>query len=99
MLEGDLIHRPFESLSQFIDRQNRYTSLQGQELFERFGASKLAEAKQQLRWKLFKRFWKLYVKKQGFKDGMHGLIFSVLFAWVDWLVWAKYWELAHAPSR
>ena len=40
-----------------------------------------------------KLFRKLYIKKMGLLEGMHGLVFSVLFAWVHFLKWVKYWEI------
>ena len=46
-----------------------------------------------LKIKPLKRFWKFYVKKQGFREGIYGLIFSILFAWVHFLNWSRYWEL------
>ena len=42
-----------------------------------------------------KLFWKFYVKKQGRRDGTHGLVFSILFAFTHFLLWAKYWEGQH----
>ena len=43
--------------------------------------------------KPWKTWWKSYVKKQGFREGMHGLVFSIFFAGVELIKWAKYWEL------
>ncbi len=98
VLEADLCHEPFQSISQFLARQNRYTSLQARELFERQGRLPLARVRRQLWARPLKLFWKAYVKKQGFREGRHGLMFSILFAWVDFLLWAKYWELVWAGS-
>jgi len=39
-----------------------------------------------------KLFWKMYVKKMGFREGVYGLFFSVLYALVHFVKWAKYWE-------
>ena len=98
-LEGDLLHVPFQSLAQFIDRQNRYTTLQARELLQRPDRPDAAMIARQLRRRPVKLWWKLYVKKQGFRDGLWGLVFSVLFAWVDWLIWAKCWEATYAQER
>ena len=92
-LEGALEHHPFESLEQFIAKHNRYTSIEAQELLERQGVPELRLVREQLCRKPLKLFWKTYVKKQGFREGWHGFVFSVLFAWVHFLKWAKYWEL------
>ena len=101
VLEGDLIHRPFESFAQFLSRQNRYTTLQAQELAARAQPPSPKELRHQIYVRPFKLFWKFYVKKQGFREGMHGLLFSLLFAWVHVLTWAKCWELtaAHQITR
>ena len=97
-MEADLAHRPFQSFAQFLDRQNRYTSLRAEELLN--GRPHL---RGQIIWRLSMRpaklFWKSHVKKQGFREGMYGLSFAVLFAWVEVLKWAKYWELSNHASR
>ena len=95
-LDADVEHYPFQSLCQFVNRQNRYTSMEAQEIFEQFGDRLRIKVDQEIRVRPLKLAWKFYVKKQGFREGMHGLVFSVLFAWVHFLKWAKYWELAHS---
>ena len=99
VLEADLCHAPFQSIAQFIDRQNRYTSLQASELLTRHGRLPLPHVMRKLWARPLKLFIKFYLKKQGCREGMHGLVFSLLFAWVDFLIWAKYWELAWASSE
>lgn len=88
-------HYPFQSLAQFIDRQNRYTSSEAQELVDDSGSVSVspAQLRNQLTWRPLKLFWKSFVKKQGFREGMYGFIFAALYAWVHFLKWAKYWEL------
>lgn len=98
MIEGDLIHRPFDSFAQFTTRQNRYTALQAQELFRGDRPYSARHITYQVGVRPLKLFWKCYVKKQGFREGMHGLLFSLLFAWVHFLTWAKYWELTAASE-
>ncbi len=86
-------HYPFDSLSEFIERQNRYTTLQAAEMFKRDKGIPEKKVMYNLKWKPLKLFNKLYLKKRGFLEGMHGLVFSVMFAWVHYVKWAKYWEL------
>ena len=40
-----------------------------------------------------KLFFKIYIKKRGYKDGLYGLVFAVLSAWRRFLIYAKYWEM------
>jgi hypothetical protein len=97
-LAGDLDHQPFDSLAQFVDRQNRYTTLQARELLGRGGPLPWSEVATMLRRRPRKLWWKFYVKKQGWREGMHGLVFSTLFAWVELLIWAKCGEALGNPA-
>lgn len=92
-LEGDCEHYPFDSLSEFIERHNRYSGIEAKKILDSKGVVGIKVIMYNLRIKPLKRFWKFYVKKQGFREGIYGFIFSVLFAWVHFLNWAKYWEL------
>lgn len=92
-IEADIEHYPFDSITQFMERHNRYSSIQALRIFKENGVSKMPEVKKNLLRKSFKTFWKIYMKKKGRKEGPYGLIFAVLFAIMNFLVWAKYWEL------
>ena len=92
-MEAPLLHYPFTSLEQFVARQNRYTSLEAKEMLDEQGVLNPRFVRYQLTRKPLKLFWKSYVKKQGFREGWYGLVFAILYAWVHFLKWAKYWEL------
>jgi len=62
-------------------------------MYEKFKDTLLKEVKRNLTLKPLKLFFKSYFKKKGYKDGMTGLVFCILFSWRDFLIWAKYWEL------
>jgi len=92
-VEADIEHYPFSSITQFVERHNRYSSVEAEELFKLYGDSKLKEVKKNALRVTFKKFWKMYVKKKGYKEGMYGLVFSILFAFTNFLIWVKYWEM------
>ncbi len=92
-IEADIEHHPFDSIAQFVSRQNRYTDIAARDLLKARGVPSEREIRREMRRKTFRVFWKSYVKKQGYKDGLYGLVFAILFAWIDFLKWAKYWEL------
>ena len=98
-LEAPVEHYPFTSLSQFVRRHNGYSSREALAKFEECGIVSDKEIGFQLKKKPLKRFFKFYVRKRGFLDGAHGLIFSVLFAWVHFINWAKYWELLQQNAK
>ena len=98
-IEADIEHYPFDSISQFIERHNRYSTIQAARIFKENGAFRMSEVKKNLLGKSFKTFWKIYVKKKGRREGIHGLIFAMLFAFMNFMVWAKYWELCDKEKR
>ena len=91
-LEADIEHHPCSDLGQFLARHNRYTTLSALE-WRRSGAPPAALSR-----RLRKTWWKAYVKKQGFREGMHGLVFSFFYAGVDALKWVKCGELSAAAQ-
>ena len=93
VIEADVEHYPFESISQFIIRHNRYSSIDAEKMYKKEGKSKLKEVRRNAIGRTFKVFWKMYIKKKGYREGIYGLVFSVLFAFTNFLIWMKYWEL------
>ncbi len=93
MMEEGVEHYPFFTVSEFIKRQNRYTNLQSGEMYTEDPDIPEKTVLFNLKKKPRKLFWKMYIKKGGCEEGMHGLVFSMLFAWVHFVKWAKYWEL------
>ena len=92
LLDADIEHYPFTSIAQFIERQNRYTSVEAQVMFEERGRLPGRTVWYQAVVRPVKLFWKFYVKKEGRRDGWVGLVFSALFAFTHSLLWMKYWE-------
>jgi len=98
-LDADIEHHPCEDIAVFVARHNRYTSLQAGELF----AQRRVIPVRELYWRMWRRpwktFWKSYVKKQGYREGLHGLVFAALFAGIELMKWAKYWECGYVPRQ
>jgi hypothetical protein len=97
-LEAPIEHYPFTSIKQFVNRHNGYSTREAKADLEETGRLPDNEVQYNLKKKPLKRFFKFFVRKKGFLDGMYGFIFSVLFAWVHFLNWAKYWELTENKS-
>ena len=92
-------HYPFHTISEFLERHNRYTHYEALEMFEEFKDTKLNEVKRNLTTRPLKLFFKTYIKKKGYKDGIVGLIFCILFSWSYFIKWAKYWELCQKKAK
>ncbi|MFH1076945.1 MAG: glycosyltransferase family 2 protein [Pseudomonadota bacterium] len=98
-LRSDLDHYAFDSINQYITRQLYYASVESRVMYEdRSGKIGLDEIKYHLKVKPLKLFVKLFFKKQGFRDGMHGFIFSILNAWRHFAIWAICWERCYKDT-
>lgn len=69
-LRGDLLHDSAETLEKYLDKQNRYTSLQAEALHASGRRANLL----QLVFSPSLRFVKFYVLRFGFLDGVAGLV-------------------------
>jgi hypothetical protein len=84
-LSGDLLHESAETLESYLSKQNRYTTLQAQQLaargetatWARMVASPLV------------RFAKFYVLKRGFLDGLPGLVHIAIGCFNSMMKYAK----------
>lgn len=86
-------HFPFDRIEPFVERQNFYTSVEARLWLEQNRSVSSAQVDRLLRGRPVKIFWKVYVRKRGFLDGQVGFLFALLYAWVEFLKWAKVWEL------
>ncbi len=91
-LKTGVCHEPFLSLEEFVDRQNRYTTLEARQILEEHGVIPEHLLRYQMTRKPVKLFWKIYVKKQGWREGTAGLLFAALYSFVHFLKWTKVWE-------
>jgi len=69
-LPGDLLHESAESLERYLEKQNRYTSLQA----ERLHAEGRSAGTARLLLAPLARFIKFYFLRLGFLDGVPGLV-------------------------
>jgi glycosyltransferase involved in cell wall biosynthesis len=92
-IDADIEHYPYESIEQLIERANHYSNREAQLMYEEQALRGLRKLKRHLFLRPIKLFWKSFFKKKGYREGMFGIVFSVLFAWGYFLRWAKYWEL------
>jgi glycosyltransferase involved in cell wall biosynthesis len=93
-LEGDLLHDSSDDLATYLERQNRYTTLAARQAYER-GAS--AGAFHLLASPVV-RFFKFYVLRLGFLDGLPGLVHISIGCMNSYLKYAKLMELRKADG-
>ena len=87
-LNNDMFHYTDDNLFHYFSKFNRYTSLAAEDLTQ--------SGKNFSLYDLLVRppflFFKMYVVRLGFLDGMHGLILSLLSAAYVFTKYAKLWE-------
>jgi glycosyltransferase involved in cell wall biosynthesis len=88
-LKNAMLHYTFTSFEEYLNKINSYTSLKSQELFQkkkRVGA-----------WTIFSHtisaFFAFFIIRRGFKDGVYGLIISLLHSVSTMMNYIKLWEL------
>ena len=86
--EFAIIHHNYDSVEQYLERMNRYSSLH---------ATLLVKGGYKFSWKdvIFKpsnEFLSRYFFGEGYKDGLHGLALSFLQAFSELAVYLKIWQ-------
>ncbi len=97
-LFNDLEHHESPTLSRYLNRMNRYTDLKAEE----FKKSKVLANY----WNLFKYsfiipasyFLLLYIRHNGWKDGMRGFIWSTFSSLHFPLAYFKYWQMERGKA-
>lgn len=88
-LRGDLLHETEITLADYIDKQNRYTTLQAQAMHaqgKRVGAARLVLSP-------LARFIKFYLLRLGFLDGVPGLVHIAIGCGNSFLKYVKLMQL------
>jgi len=88
-LQGKIEHYPFENLSHNLKKLDSYTTLSALDMREKGKSGGLLK----LVFSPIFGFFKIYILKQGFRDGIPGLILSVIHSFYIFTKYAKYWEM------
>ena len=86
--EFAIIHHNYNSIEQFLERMNRYTNFQKENLIKN---------KHKFLWRdlirfPLKEFLGRYFSGEGYKDGLHGLAASLLQAFSEFILYLKVWQ-------
>lgn len=93
-LRRQISHYTYDSLRDYMQRFNRYTSLEAQVISSR----KIVLSHAALGAKSLAMFLRLFLLKRGFMDGMAGFIFAALSGYYVFVKHAKAQELLSAGS-
>jgi len=88
-LKNPMIHYTFSSFSEYFSKINHYSSLKAQEL--------ITKKKRVGGWTIFSHtvsaFFAFFIVRLGFRDGVYGLIISLLHSVSTMMNYIKLWEL------
>lgn len=94
-LRGDLMHESETGIADYLNKQNQYTSLQAQNLFQQGKRASCAK----LLFNPLMRFIKFYLLRQGFRDGLPGLVHVSIGCMNTFMKYAKLAELQRGRRR
>jgi len=87
-LKAPLVHYNYRSVGGFLDRLNRYTTFEAEQLIE--GGYKLKQ--EDFITRPVEEFLRRFFSLKGYKDGLHGLVLSLLMAFYTLVIYLKVWE-------
>lgn len=88
-LKNHLEHYTYRNLSEYIQRMDRYSTLAAMEMI---GEGRRSGPRNIL-FRPILTFFRMYILKQGFREGIYGLLISVLYSYYTFLKYAKLWEM------
>ena len=91
-IASDVLHYNFDSVAEVISRWNYYTDVESAAYVKEHGPQSVKSMKKRLLYKSVKLFYKHYMKKGAYKDGVYGLIWAVLHVISPLLFWLKVLE-------
>ncbi len=89
-LGGFLLHYSYDSLKQYFDKMNKYTSLEVADKLKRISNKKIGY--HHLIFHPLARFLKMYFVKKGYKDGLIGFVVCLVSTIYLFTLYAKIWE-------
>ncbi len=93
-LKSHALQYPFRDLGEYLRKMSRYSSLMAEQMAK---SGRRFRAHQLVTHPVF-TFFKMYGLRQGFRDGMPGLILSLLYAYYTFVKYAKLWERSRVSA-
>lgn len=87
VLKGDILHYTVQSISDYMSRVNKYSTLQAEEKKDR-RIVKFSD----LLFRPITTFFVQFIIRGGFKDGVHGLMVATFSVITNMLTYMKIWE-------
>jgi len=94
-LRGHLLHYSFSGIADMFPKINRYSDLSARQMFERGGRCSILD----LTLRPAFAFFRTYLFRFGFLDGVEGLVISATTSWLAFAKYAKLRELERSSGK
>jgi glycosyltransferase involved in cell wall biosynthesis len=98
-LAGEIWNHPMKDVDQLMLKVLRYTETEAERYCLEHATVSSREVRRELLARSLKRFWKFYVKNQGYKDGLEGLLWSVCNCIGPQIRWMKIYDKARKAGK
>ena len=88
-LKSEIIHYSYRDFSDFLKKLDNQTTREAKKWFSTGRKMRLGKAL----WRTLDRFFRTYLVKKGYKDGVVGLVVALFAGFYQILSYAKYWEM------
>ena len=88
-LKSDLIHYSYKDIADFLNKQNRQTTLEVEKWIAQGKEIKAGK----FIWRSIDRFFRSYIRKKGFRDGFYGFVVAYFASLYQFLSLLKYREI------
>ena len=86
---GAIEHYTYKSITSFINKTNYYTSLAAEDFYLQRKKFRKLDLMINPLW----RFISMFFLRNGFKEGIHGFILSLMYSYYVFVKYAKLWEI------
>jgi glycosyltransferase involved in cell wall biosynthesis len=97
-LKKPLEHHTYRTLSEYIQKMEKYSGLAAREITNRKSPSP-PSVLMKITFSPPFTFLKMYLLRQGIRDGMRGFLLAILYSFYTFLKYAKVWEERTAAKK
>ena len=98
-LNAPILHYNNVSVQSSLEKYNFYTDVEARVYLEQHDTVSLKVLKKEMLLMTVRRFYKHYLKNNGYKDGIHGLVWCLINVIMPLMFWLKVAELALKQNK
>lgn len=92
-LKNPLEHFTYRKLSEFIKKMDDYSTLAAKEILSKNPHPSTASLLLKMTVRPLFTYFKMFIIRQGIRDGIHGFILAILYSFYTFLKYLKAWEM------